>query len=334
MLGQWKLPGSDGRKTKQRWGYIACASGVLYGSIANAELLVNGYPEPGTRAAKHADAVLAEHPTWAPNHHYADSTVLFAMDTSTGKTKWVHKARHSIRNTTVAIGEDTLYFMDKPITHTDDYRSRIRGKIDTDKLNAKARGLAKRHGTTVEAELEKLKNPRGRIVALDTRTGKVKWQSDEKTGPARMLSVSIAHNALMMGGDSGFAVFNATTGKPLWKAGLHGRPMVYGKELRFGGRVIDLLSGKKTRSLPRMRGSYCTPVLGSPNLVAFRVGVIGYVDLANGRGTEYFGGIRPGCYVDMTPAGGLLIMSDGASGCSCSYLNQCSIALQPKRPKR
>jgi len=331
MLGQWKLPGSDGRKTKQRWGYIACAGGVLYGSIANAELLVNGYPAPGTRAAKHADAVLAEHPTWAPNHHYADSTTLFAMDASTGKMKWVHKARHSIRNTTIAVGGNLLYFMDKPITHTDDYRSRIRGNIDTDKLNAKARGLAKQRGTTGEAELEKLKNPRGRIVALDTQTGKIKWQSNEKTGPARMLSVSGAHNALMMGGDSGFAVFNAATGKPLWNGGWHGRPMVYGKELRFGGRVVDLLTGKTIRSLPRMRGSYCTPVLGSPNLIAFRVGVIGYVDLANGRGTEYFGGIRPGCYVDMTPAGGLLIMSDGASGCSCSYLNQCSIALQPKR---
>ncbi|MBT3198688.1 MAG: PQQ-binding-like beta-propeller repeat protein [Phycisphaerales bacterium] len=334
MLGQWKIPAADDTKKPQRWGYIACKDGVLYGSVANAELVVNGYPEPGSRTAKQAADLLAKHPTWAPNHHQADSTRLFAMDAASGKLKWVHHAKHSIRNTTIAIGAATVYFMDKPITHTDDYRSRVRGKVDADKLNAKAKALAKQRGTTLEAEIEKLKNPRGRIVALDSQTGKVKWRSDENTGPAELLAVSSDNNALMMGGKSGFSVFNAASGKPLWKGGWHGRPMVYRKELRFGGRVIDLLTGKTIRSLPRMRGSYCTPVLGSPNLLAFRVGVIGYVDLANGRGTEYFGGIRPGCYVDMTPAGGLLVMSDGAAGCSCSYLNQCSIALQPKRTKR
>ncbi|MDP6634141.1 MAG: PQQ-binding-like beta-propeller repeat protein [Phycisphaerae bacterium] len=334
LLSQWKLPGTTGRKTERRWGYVACKDGVLYGSIANTELLVNGFPEPGTRSAKHAATVLAENPTWAPNHHCPDSTTLFAMDASTGKTKWIHKAEHSIRNTTIAVGDDTVYFMDKPVTHTDDYRSRTRGKIDADKLSAKASDLAKRRGTTVNAELEKLRSPRGRIVALDAQTGKVRWKSDENTASGSMLSVSVENNALLMGGDSGLAVFNAAAGKPLWNGRGRGRPMVYGKELRFGGSVVDLLTGKKIRSLPRMRGSYCTPVLGSPNLVAFRVGVIGYVDLSNGRGTEYFGGIRPGCYVDMTPAGGLLVMSDGAAGCSCSYLNQCSIALQPKRTKR
>jgi outer membrane protein assembly factor BamB len=334
MLAQWKLPAAGNAKIPQRWGYIACKNGVLYGSIANAELVVNGFPEPGSRTAKHAADLLMQHPTWAPNHHQADSTALFAMDVATGKIKWTHQAKHSIRNTTIAVGADAVFFMDKPITHTDDYRSRVRGKVDPDKLNAKAKALAKQRGTTVEAELEKLKKPRGRIIALDCQTGKVKWRSDENTGPAEMLTVSSENNALMMGGNSGFSVFNATSGKPLWSGGWHGRPMVYRKELRFGGRVIDLLTGKTIRSLPRMRGSYCTPILGSPNLIAFRVGVIGYVDLANDRGTEYFGGIRPGCYVDMTPAGGLLLMSDGAAGCSCSYLNQCSIALQPKRTKR
>ncbi len=107
--------------------------------------------------------------------------------------------------------------------------------------------------------------------------------------------------------------------------------MVYGKELRFGSRVVDLLTGKTIRTIPGVRGSYCTPILGSPKLIAFRVGVVAYVDLAGERGTEYFGGVRPGCYVDMTPAGGLLVLSDGASGCTCSYLNQCTLALQPRR---
>jgi len=334
LLGQWKLPRADGDKAELRWGYIAVADGILYGSIANADLLVNGFPVPGSRTAKQAADILSENPKWAPNHHYADSTTLLAMDATTGKLKWTHKAEHSIRNTTIAAGGGTIYFVDKPVTHTDDYRSRIRGKVDDEKLKARAGELAKRRGTTLEAELDKLRKPRGRIVALDSRTGKVKWRSEKNTAEGDFLSLSVENNVLMMGGSSRFAAFNAATGKPLWSTGLHGRPMVCGKELRFGGSVFDMLTGKKLRSLPRMRGSYCTPVLGSPRLLAFRVGVIVYVDLSNGRGTEYFVGIRPGCYVDMTPAGGLLLMSDGAAGCSCSYLNQCSIALQPRRAKR
>jgi outer membrane protein assembly factor BamB len=334
VLGKWKLPAAKDPNATRLWGYIACADGVLYGSIANAELLVNGFPVPGSRTAQQATVALAADPKLEPNHYHADSTTLFAMDAATGKVKWLSQAAHSIRNTTIAVGKNTIYFVDKPITHTDDYRSRIRGKVDPEKLAAKAKLLARRRGTTLEAELEKLKKPAGRIIALDTQTGKVKWRSDEKSASGQFLSVSDANGVLMMGGDSHFAAFAADTGKPLWDTGLHQRPMVFGKELRFGGSVFDMLTGKKIRSLPRMRGSYCTPVLGSPNLLAFRVGVVGYVDLSNGRGTEYFGGIRPGCYVDMTPAGGLLIMSDGGAGCSCSYLNQCSIALQPRRAER
>ncbi len=339
MLGEWKLPGDlsgpGGGNDRRRWGYVACKDGVLYGSVANDELLVHGYPPPGSKAAERTRTLLATHPQWVPNHHHPDSTTLFAMDAATGKTKWIHKAEHSIRNTAIAIGDGALYFIDKPITVTDDYRSRLRGRtIDGARLAVMAKALADKRGTTVEAELDKLKNPRGRIVALDSRTGKVKWRSDETVGLGDMLSVSTAHNVLVTGGDVGCAVFAADTGKIVWKGGARGRPMVYGKELRFGSRVVDLMTGETIRTIPGVRGSYCTPILGSPNLIAFRVGVVGYVDLTGERGTEYFGGIRPGCYVDMTPAGGLLVMSDGASGCTCSYLNQCTIALQPRRPKR
>jgi hypothetical protein len=47
------------------------------------------------------------------------------------------------------------------------------------------------------------------------------------------------------------------------------------------------------------------------------------------RQTENYGGIRPGCWVNAIPAGGLLLMADAASWCTCSYLNQATIALQP-----
>jgi len=333
VLGKWSVPTSASGAKLGRWGYVACKDGVLYGSAANSDFIVNGYPLPGSREAEHAKTQLAERPGTIPNHPHPDSTTLFAMDAATGKVKWTFRAKHSIRNTTVTIGKDMIYFVDKPVTLMDDHRFRTRGKPDADLLAAKARSLAAANGTTVEAELENLKAPAGRVVALDSRTGKVKWQSDAKASDANSMAVSLEHGLLMTGDNSRFVVLDALSGKPLWKGGGRGRPMVYGKELRFDTQVLDLMTGKRIRSIPNVRGSYCTPILGSPNMIAFRVGVIGYVDLTAERGTEYFGGIRPGCYVDMTPAGGLLVMSDGASGCGCSYLNQCTIALQPRDAK-
>ncbi|MHC4199048.1 MAG: hypothetical protein ACYSU0_03590, partial [Planctomycetota bacterium] len=145
-LGEWKLPGGSGRPSPRlrltsvasakevgreegrRWGYVACRDGVLYGSVANDELLVHGYPPPGSRSAERAEALLAAHPRWEPNHHYPDSTTLFAMDAATGKTKWTYEAERSIRNTAIAVGDGTAYLIDKAVTVTDDYRSRLRGR--------------------------------------------------------------------------------------------------------------------------------------------------------------------------------------------------------------
>ena len=59
--------------------------------------------------------------------------------------------------------------------------------------------------------------------------------------------------------------------------------------------------------------------------------LLGYIDLTRGQQTENHGGIRPGCWVNAIPAGGLVLLADAASWCTCSYLNQATIALEPQR---
>jgi hypothetical protein len=56
---------------------------------------------------------------------------------------------------------------------------------------------------------------------------------------------------------------------------------------------------------------------------------VGYVDLLHDYGTENYGGIRPGCWINAIPAGGLVLMPDATDRCRCSYLNKASIALAP-----
>ena len=47
---------------------------------------------------------------------------------------------------------------------------------------------------------------------------------------------------------------------------------------------------------------------------------------------QNFGGIRPGCWINVVPAGGLVLMPDATDLCTCSYLIKASIALQPWSP--
>lgn len=61
----------------------------------------------------------------------------------------------------------------------------------------------------------------------------------------------------------------------------------------------------------------------------FRPGTLGYADLLRGKGTENFGGLRPGCWINAIPAGGLVLLPDYTSRCVCSYLNKATVALQP-----
>ncbi len=63
----------------------------------------------------------------------------------------------------------------------------------------------------------------------------------------------------------------------------------------------------------------------------FRSGTVGYFDLsAPDRGVQNYGGIRSGCFVNLIPAGGLVLAPDSTEQCSCSYLNKTWFALQPK----
>ena len=63
--------------------------------------------------------------------------------------------------------------------------------------------------------------------------------------------------------------------------------------------------------------------------MVFRSATLGYFDLDLNRGTEEFGGIRPGCWINVLPVGGLVLAPDGAAGCVCSYPNQAWMALRP-----
>ncbi len=301
------------------WAYIACDGDTLYGSLADEDYLVRCWS-----------------PKWDTGGQFVQSVMLFAMDPQNGALRWTYAPKHSIRNNAIAIGGDRVYLIDRPAAEVDQLQYPLA------EIRARAKRRAREGGTSEEAEFRALtEQPMGRLMALDRRTGAVAWSTDEEVFGTQ-LAVSRQHGVLLMSyqpahqanldserGDR-MAAF-ATDGKRLWDVAAKyvARPILNGRTIYAEPGAWDLLTGEP---LPfKLERSYgCGIPCGSTNLLLFRSATLGYIDLLRGSQTENYGGIRPGCWVNAIPAGGLVLMADAASWCTCSYLNQATVALKPQ----
>ncbi|UCG58926.1 MAG: PQQ-binding-like beta-propeller repeat protein, partial [Phycisphaerales bacterium] len=255
------------------WGYIACESDTLFGTLANTEHIVEyryGKSDMQTQ--------------------FTESVLLFAMDAETGKLKWSYTPRHFIRNNTIAVGAGKIHFIDRPPALSD------RPKVpDTDQE------------TEIKEDLNDYSQPTGTLLALDMDNGKVAWElSDNIYGT--MLALSEKHDVLLMAyQDTRFklvsevggrmAAFRASNGERLWDVEAHyaSRPILNDSTIYAQPGAWDLISGRKKDF--RFERSYgCGIIAGSTHLLAFRSATLGYRDLLSDTGTVNYGGIRPGCW--------------------------------------
>jgi outer membrane protein assembly factor BamB len=294
QLNEFKLPGGG----EGVWGFVASEGGVLFGSRADTEHRVPYYYGKADMSRV-----------------FTESTSFFAMDATRGSLLWEFNPKESIRNNAVAIGGGRVYLVDRQKA-----RERPRYKK-----------LAKPHKPGV-------------LICLDARTGRENWRKPEG-GWATVLSLSTDNDVLLLSGQPAFkgfgltsdqtgriAALKASTGAPMWKTrGRHiHRPVVNGKTVYLSRGKIDLLSGKlEDMRITRSHG--CGPLVGGAHILLFRSAVLGYLDLTKSRRTQHFGGIRPGCWVNAIPAGGMVLMPEFTEKCGCAYLNKTTLALVPRR---
>ncbi|MBN2327946.1 MAG: PQQ-binding-like beta-propeller repeat protein [Candidatus Omnitrophica bacterium] len=282
------------------WGYIARAGNMLFGSLANTDHIVKWRYLQGDMSGQ-----------------FTESRAFFAMDVETGKIKWRYDAKDSIRHNAVAIGSDAVYLIDRPLAEFD--------RIDFD--------AAKRRGETLQ------QRP-GVLIALDRETGEERWRSEDDIF-GTMLALSEAHDVLLMTCqptrfslssevNGRMAAFHASKGSRIWdiQADYASRPLINDKTIYAQPSAWNLLTGEKNE-FEFSRSYGCGTLAGSKNMLVFRSGTLGYRDLQNDKELKNYGGIRSGCWIDILPAGGLVLLPNSANGCVCSYLIQASIALQP-----
>ena len=295
-VAEYRIPqGDDGDRTP--WGYIACAGGVLFGSRANPDHVVT----PRLRRRANMSPQLTE------------SDLLFAYDVQTGDLLWQYKPEYSVRHNAIAIGKKHVYFIDRPLAMFD--------------RRQQSKPEERRHET-------------GELLALSRTTGKVVWRrADDIYGTT--LAVSDKHATLLMsyqathfrldseiGGR--MSAFRTDDGEPLWSthADYKSRLTINDRTLYADGGAWDLLTGEP-RPFNLKRSYGCGVLSGSANFVFFRSATLGYFDLNKNHEVENFGGMRPGCWINVIPAGGIVMVPDASAGCSCSYLNRSWFALAP-----
>lgn len=287
------------------WGYIACEDGVLFGSTANESHIVR-------HAYIRADAHM--------QRQFSESTSLFAYDIDSGKRLWQYKPKESIRHNAIAIGAGRVHLIDRALA-VDDLLSRAPARRgEPPKTPAKG-------------------HPTGQLITLDMKTGDRIWDNDKDVfGTA--LAFSQEHDTLLMfyqptsfrlpsevGGR--IAAFHAGGGYRLWekKVSYRTRPLINGETIVAHPSALNLKTGEPVAmQVPKSYG--CGQLSGSRNLLMFRSGTLGYYDFTRKAGTENYGGIRPGCWINALPVGGLVLVPDASAGCRCSYQNRSWVALE------
>lgn len=236
---------------------------------------------------------------------------LFALERETGSLQWSYVTTGEIANNGVSVGPDALYLIER--TNPADVEA------------AKRRGVALVAGK--------------RLVALDPRTGKVLWTTAE--GLADRSTLWLSQGVLMAQGGEGLTGYDAASGTVLYErsAKVSGTPVIVNGtiyvrplafDLRTGAPVLrddPLTDAKSPWNFTRSYG--CGSMGGGPNLLTFRSGSLGIYGLDGDTGVHNFAGLRHGCFLNAIPAAGLLLVSPGDAGCSCSYSFQTTLALAP-----
>lgn len=296
LIREYRTP-ADENGERSPWGYIAWSDGLLFGSTANAEHIVT-YRYLKT--------------TGDMTRLLTESTSLFAIDTSSGKQVWQYQATDSIRHNAIAIAGGQVTLIDRPLAEFDRTK----------------KPKQKNHAT-------------GRLVALDANTGEIRWKDDNEIF-GTLLAAQESQDVVLMSYqptrfrlDSEFggrmAAFRLSTGERIWdiKAEYSSRPMINGRTIYVQGGAWDLLTGEPVPF--EFKRSYgCGILASSQHMLLFRSATLGYYDLSGAQETVDYGGIRPGCWINALPAGGVVLLPDATAGCQCSYLNKAWIGLEPR----
>jgi len=301
----------------RQWGYLAVVEDRVFGTTQ----------QPGASFREHGNLCRVLEGDFRP---VILSNGLFSLDRKTGDTKWVYAA--AILNSAVALGDGRVYFLearDLPAT-----AKSTSGRIRIDEFFS---------GATF-------------LVALDAKSGRKQWENPVKLPFQHIVYVCYAPSvdAILVAGTFnakvdtgahvfyGLRMFRAATGAALWERdvaagrpdGSHGEqwqhPVILCDKILSKYYGCDLRTGA---ALPKWSfaqgGGGCGTLSASASAVFFRGANPRMFDVDRGAGLLLNRVSRPGCFINIIPAGGMVSIPEASAGCTCNYPLQASFAYVP-----
>lgn len=276
------------------------------------------------------------------------SDAIFAMDVPSGQTKWVHRGKQ-IAQITISIGDGQIFFTDAGVNQTQKSQA------------ISARQAYFQNGIWHDSPdpIQSSQIDVRLVTVLDSETGAKKWERPVDLSGCGGDAVASAYQnqTLLFFGSFGLhdkwrfpagelkwhrvTALSSVSGEMRWSRPLNYmvRPVIVGDEIIVEPRACDLLTGEiKTRTHPITRrtvsweyyrpGHTCAVTSASSNCLFYRSYNAAFYDLAADRGITYFGAIRPGCWINMIPANGLLLFPEASAGCTCSFPLRTTVVLK------
>jgi outer membrane protein assembly factor BamB len=309
----------------RHWGYVAYSGDVLFGSGRRQGASY-------TQTSYDADEAL-----WYRDMKVVVSDYLFAFDKTGGGVLWTYRGG-LVLNTTIALGGGRMYF------------------IETYSPKALADELGRMPVKTLFDGGEQY------LVALDAKTGQTLFKTKvDVTNFEEPVYLNYAKDTLLLSGSRlardadveladgsvryYYRAFDAGSGEVRWDAahdtglavdGAHGEynhnPTIVDETVYAWPYAYNLKTGKKIDEWKFDRlGHGCGGVTASAQCLFWRGGNPWMYDLGPGGGPQRLNKVtRPGCWINIIPAGGLVLVPESSSGCTCSFPLQTSMAFIPK----
>jgi len=332
-------PSKDG--IPRAWGYVAVHDGMLYGTSTIRKELAANLRRRGRVVSSETDA-------------------LFGIDIASQKRTWLRRGKN-ILHVTIALGDGRAYFIDSSITSEE--RAALLAEDKTALKDLPPEEAKKKE--------EELKSHDVRMtVALNAKTGEEIWSkavdvtdcSRIGIGGGNLTLMYHDQHVLICGANANghywrqflsgqfnerrLLVLDAATGDKLWgkNANYRHRPIIvedqvfaepWGFDLHTGKQKMreHPLTGEQTEWQFSRPGHHCGPITSTPNMLLFRSGFTGYYDLYADSGVSHFAGHRTGCWVNVIPGNGLVMIPEASAGCVCQFSIAATVVLEPRESR-
>jgi len=300
------------------WGYIANTDDLLFGSGQKKEASIS----------EHSKAV--DYIVYFDAKPLATSDYLFCLNRHNGEKLW-HYKDGVIINPAIAVGDEHIYFVE---SRNPEAMSDSDGRMKPEVLLASGYGY---------------------LVALDKQTGDKVWEQSVDFPFEHVIHLSYASDTLLVVGTRNedghprydLHAFNTNDGSVKWANyyirtdqginGDHGEQdqhavIMNGAVYLIGASDYSLQTGEAGSYKLNRGGHGCGNVSGAASYLFARGGNPRMYEITDAAesGVPLTRVSRPGCWINIIPAGGLVSIPEFSSGCTCSYPLQTSIVLMPK----